>query len=172
MEVARLTQCYTWGQECGGESKLSKAEEILKLTEDGVDGGAAYAAATGSTVASLGTLPNGVVGVVSPGNTKRRKKKPPKPLQEASKRLNFDRMSPSELMDLWQKSQDGLGLARKLFPDCPKGYVRCTRNIGHLAANLATLRNNPRNKEYEMICYDIFRRLPPWAKEVIKVSFS
>lgn len=126
--------------------------------------------AGGSTVAALGTLPNVLAGSGSRSILKKRKKKQENPLQEGRKKLNLDKMDPDGLMAIWDKSQR-VAFARLLFPDMPKGYVRATKNIGHLAANLASAKKYPRNTEYQRTAFDIWHRLPGWAKEIIRVRF-
>ncbi len=162
----------------GGKSTLNaprvtEARKLLSVIEDGGPAPAAGAVGqtnVGSTVSALGKLPNSLAGGGNRLIKRKRQTKAENDVVEGRKKLNLDKMDADQLMELWNKSQTR-AFARELFPELPKGYMRTTRNIGHLAANLATLEKNPRNIEYQRIAFDIWHRLPSWAKEILRVKF-
>jgi len=86
--------------------------------------------------------------------------------------LNFDSMSIDELWEFWKQSNSvrPIALARKLFPDAPKGYVRTAKDLGNYASNKATamqLRLAGQINSaltYEKICDRIYDELPEYAK--------
>lgn len=83
---------------------------------------------------------------------------------------NLDAMTSKDLMEFWSDSRRGWKLARSLFPDRPKNYVRVTCDLGHYAANKATAMTCREHGNinsavvYERICDAIYDRLPTWAR--------
>jgi hypothetical protein len=85
---------------------------------------------------------------------------------------NLDGVAPSELWEFWSATNSvrPIRMARRLFPDRPKGYVAVTRNLGCYASNRATaMKCRAEGKisialDYEAICDRIYDRLPEYAK--------
>lgn len=87
---------------------------------------------------------------------------------------NLDAMFPDDLREFGTRATlrgiRPIALARTLFPDKPKGYVRATRDLGHYAWNKATamgLRERgeiARALSYEWICDSIYNNLPEFAR--------
>jgi hypothetical protein len=85
---------------------------------------------------------------------------------------NLDCMSPDDLMDFWARTNSvrPLKMAREIFPSCPAGYVRATKDLGCYASNKATAMcqrsqgNIAIAQQYEDICDRIYAELPDYAK--------
>lgn len=85
---------------------------------------------------------------------------------------NLDGMDESELWDFWSQTNSvrPIKRARELFPDCPKDYVRTTKDLGHYACNTAVARKLRREGQiaraldYERIADGIYASLPDYAK--------
>ncbi len=85
---------------------------------------------------------------------------------------NLDGVDPAELWEFWQATNSvrPIRMARRLFPDRPKGYVSVTRDLGCYASNRATaMKCRVEGKisiaqDYETICDRIYSRLPEYAK--------
>ena len=86
--------------------------------------------------------------------------------------MNLDGMFPDELMEFWAKTnrQRPIKLARELFPEKPKGYVKAVRELGFYASNKATAMNCRERGDintalmYEGICERIYTSLPEFAR--------
>lgn len=84
---------------------------------------------------------------------------------------NLDAMTPGELMAFWHATYTGgWEIARFLFPDRPKGYLRATEQLGAYASNTATAKTlraekKPKDAEmYERIAGSVYEELPMYAK--------
>ncbi len=85
---------------------------------------------------------------------------------------NLDGVHQDELWEFWQATNSvrPIVMARRLFPDRPKGYVAVTRDLGNYAANRATAMKCRLEGQidtalmYESICERIYQRLPDYAK--------
>jgi hypothetical protein len=86
--------------------------------------------------------------------------------------LNLDSESSEWLWDFWKYAHSvrPIRLARQLFPNTPKGYVRVTKDLGNYAANKATAINCRLEGKiesalmYEAIADTIYSSLPEYAK--------
>lgn len=86
--------------------------------------------------------------------------------------LNLDGMNVDELWKFAMQTNSvrPISFARSLFTNCPKGYVRATKNLGHYAANKATamMQRERGNIEtalmYESIADRIYDELPEYAQ--------
>lgn len=88
---------------------------------------------------------------------------------------NFDAMTPADLWQFWRDC--GMSsvlvprrIARAVFPDRPKGYVRTCKTLAHYACNkavamgLRTKGQIDRALVYEHVCDRIYDRLPEYAR--------
>lgn len=85
--------------------------------------------------------------------------------------INMDAIPQDDLMMIWHGIYcHPVRMARILFPDRPKGYVRATCDMGHYASNKATAMGCRLRGEinsaltYEGICESIYSRLPEYAR--------
>jgi hypothetical protein len=86
--------------------------------------------------------------------------------------LNLDGMIIEELMEFWNHAHSvrPIALARQLFPNAPKGYVRATKDLGNYASNKATAMQCRLDGKidaalsYEAIAERIYNELPEYAK--------
>ena len=91
---------------------------------------------------------------------------------DTARDLNLDSETPKELWVFWQRANSvrPIALARQLFPNREKGYVRATKMLGCYASNKATAISCRLNGQidsalmYEGICDRIYNELPDWAR--------
>ena len=87
---------------------------------------------------------------------------------DTAKDLNLDSESPESLMAFWSRTNSvrPIAFARQLFPDCPRGFVRATKDLGYYASNKATAMSCRLRGDinaalmYEEICDRLYRQLP------------
>lgn len=86
--------------------------------------------------------------------------------------LDLDSESQEFLWSFWGRTNSvrPISFARQLFPTCPKGFVRATKDLGHYAGNKAMAMKLRLDGDiqtalmYESICERIYASLPTWAK--------
>lgn len=85
--------------------------------------------------------------------------------------MNLDGIDVDELWALHERLRQHLVTeARRLFPDCPPGYVAAARTLRNYAANKATaMKLRAEGKisaamTYETICDRLYQELPDFAR--------